>query len=99
MRRTMVIAAVLGTALSLDATGVALATWAGPASPAGPRPGITGNDTGGIFPYSPDLEGSYETIARDYCARWHRLSYVTSVHRVYGDYISFVCIDKPGMIH
>src|ERR1700744_5321116 len=98
MRSKIVTAAVLGLALSLGATGVALATWAGPASPAGTRPGITGNDTGGIFPYSPDLEGSYELIASDYCARWHRLSYVTSVHRMYGDYVSFVCIDKPGMI-
>jgi hypothetical protein len=99
MRSKIVTAAVLGLALSLGATGVALATWAGPASPAGPRPGITGNDTGGIFPYSPDLEGSYKLIASDYCARWHRLSHVTSVHRAYGDYVSFVCIDKPGMIH
>jgi hypothetical protein len=99
MRSKILTVAALGAALSLGATGVALATWAGPASPAGPRPGITGNDTGGIFPYSPDLEGSYEKIAQDYCARWHRLSYVTSVHRMYGDYVSFVCIDKPGMIH
>jgi hypothetical protein len=99
MRAKMLVGAVLGAVLSVGATGVALATWAGPASPAGPRPGITGNDTGGIFPYSPDLEGSYEQIAQDYCARWHRLSSITSVHRMYGDYISFVCIDKPGMIH
>jgi hypothetical protein len=28
-----------------------------------------------------------------------RVAHVTSVHRVYGDYISFVCIDKPWMIH
>jgi hypothetical protein len=66
---------------------------------AGPGTGITGNDTGGIFPYSPDVEGSYQQIASDYCARWGRLSHVTSVHRKYGDYISFVCIDKPYMIH
>jgi hypothetical protein len=38
-------------------------------------------------------------MAQNYCARWNRLSHVTTVHRVYGDYISFVCIDKPGMIH
>jgi hypothetical protein len=98
MRRTMVIVAALGAALSLSATGVALATWAGPASP-GPRPGITGNDTGGIIPYTPELEGAYSGIAADYCARWHRLSQITSKHRMYGDYVSFVCIDKPGMIH
>jgi hypothetical protein len=66
---------------------------------AGPGIGITGNDTGGIFPYTPDVEGAYQQIASDYCARWGRLSHVTSVHRKYGDYVSFVCIDNPGMIH
>jgi len=66
---------------------------------AGPGIGITGNDTGGIFPYTPDVEGAYQQIASDYCARWGRLSHVTSVHRKYGDYVSFVCIDKPWMIH
>jgi hypothetical protein len=93
MRRNSLIVAALITLMSIGATGAALATFAGPG------PWITGNDTGGIIPYSPDLEGAYQQIAQDYCARWHRLSKVTSVHRVYGDYISFVCIDKPWMIH
>jgi hypothetical protein len=66
---------------------------------AGPGPGITGNDTGGIFPYSPDVEGSYKQIAEDYCARWARLAKVTSIHRKYGDYVSFICFDRPGRIH
>jgi len=65
----------------------------------GPGPWITGNDTGGIFPYSPAVETTYKQMAEDWCARWHRLSHVTSVHRVYGDYVSFVCIDRPEMIH
>jgi hypothetical protein len=65
----------------------------------GPGPWITGNDTGGIFPYSPAIETTYKQMAEDWCARWHRLSHVTSVHRVYGDYVSFVCIDRPWMIH
>jgi hypothetical protein len=91
----------------LIALGVALATGVATGSVAfsnggrfaGPGIGITGNDTGGIFPYSPDVDASYEQIAADYCARWGRLSHVTSVHRTYGDYVSFVCIDKPWMIH
>ena len=83
--------AVLGLALS--SSDAALARFAGPG------PGVTGNDTGGIIPYSPDLEGSYKDIAAMHCARWGRLSQVTSVHRKYGDYVSFVCIDKPWMIH
>jgi hypothetical protein len=91
MRRNVLILGVVCALLS--AGGAARATFTGPG------PWITGNDTGGIIPYSPDLEGVYERIADDYCARWHRLSHITSVHRVYGDYISFVCIDKPGVIN
>jgi len=66
---------------------------------AGPGPGITGNDTGGIFPYSPDIEANYQQIAEGHCARWGRLAKVTSIHRKYGDYVSFVCYDRPGVIH
>jgi hypothetical protein len=99
MRRSVLLAAALGAALAVSATEVAFGTWAGPASPSGPRVRITGNDTGGIIPYVPDFEGSYEAMAQDYCARWHRLSKITSMHRIYGDYVSFVCIDKPWMIH
>jgi hypothetical protein len=77
----------------------ALGTNTAMADFSGPRPRIIGNDTGGIIAYAPDLEGVYSQVAKDYCASWGRLSHVTSVHRRYGDYISFVCIDKPWMIH
>jgi hypothetical protein len=65
----------------------------------GPGPWLTGNDTGGIIPYSPEVNGVYRGMAAEWCGRWGRLSHITSVHRIYGDYISFVCIDKPWMIH
>jgi len=80
-------------ALALGAGGAARAGFAGPG------PWITGNDTGGIIPYSPAIEGVYRQMAADYCAGWGRLSHITSVHRRYGDYIGFVCIDKPWVIH
>lgn len=97
MRRNLSICIVAGVAfIGASGLGVVSAAIAGPA---GPGLGITGNDTGGIIPYSPSLEGFYPQIAADYCARWARLSHVTSVHRQYGDYISFVCIDRPRMIH
>ncbi len=38
-------------------------------------------------------------MAADHCARWGRLSHITSVKRRYGEYVSFVCIDKPWVIH
>ena len=65
----------------------------------GPYPGNSGNDTGGIIPYAPRLEGRYRQMARDYCASWGRLSQMTSVRRRYGGYIGLVCIDKPWIIH
>ena len=67
---------------------------------AGPGPGVTGNDTGGIIMYAPGLErGAYHKMAANWCARWGRLSHINSMHRAYGDYIGFVCIDRPSMIH
>ena len=75
----------------------ALRRWPRAAEFAGPGPGITGNDTGGIFPYSPAVEGTYPADRRTTIARagaaWRK---VTSVHRIYGDYVSFVCYDRPG---
>ena len=65
----------------------------------GVGPGLTGNDTGGIIPYSPAVEHVYRDLAAAHCAQWGRLSHITSVHRRYGDYISFSCIDKPRVIH
>ena len=66
----------------------------------GPGSGLTGNDTGGIIVYRPDWEsGAYREIVAAWCAHWDRLSHITSVHRIYGDYIGFVCMDRPGMIH
>lgn len=87
---------------------MALAVWlagAGRAAHAGavflgPGPGLTGNDTGGIIAYAPGLQrGAYRQMAANWCARWWRLSHITSMHRYYGDYVGFVCIDRPGIIH
>jgi len=59
-----------------------------------------GNDTGGIIPYSPEVTvAAYRDMAADYCARWGRLSQITSVDRKYRDYVGFTCIDRPGRIH
>ncbi len=93
MRRNPVIVIALSTLMVLGAGRVVSAGI-------DPGPRITGNDTGGIIPYTPDLQVSdYRQMAAAYCAGWGRLSHVTSVHRKYGDYVSFVCIDKPWMIH
>src|SRR5207245_11287512 len=69
---------------------VALNSFA--AGAAGPGPGLTGNDTGGIIQWTPETDHVYKDIAAAHCARWNRLAGITSVHRTYGDYIGFQCI-------
>jgi hypothetical protein len=86
MRRRTLLATVLAVPLlatSLLATSAQASWW-------GFRGGHT-NDTGGIFPWSPDLRGHYREIAAGECARWNKIAIVTSVHPRYGDYVAFVC--------
>jgi hypothetical protein len=50
--------------------------------------------------FAPGLDrGAYHQLAANWCARWGRLSHLTSMHLRYGDYVGFVCIDRPWMIH
>lgn len=90
---SIVLAAAAALGLSIVTAGANGGQFAGPGRY------VTGNDTGGIFPYSPAVAGIYVRIAVDYCAQWHRLAHITSVHPQYGDFVSFVCIDKPWVIH
>jgi hypothetical protein len=94
--RKILIALAVIAAGALGGSAAALALGA---EFAGPGPAVTGNDTGGIFPYSPDVQPIYHQIAGDYCARWGRFAKITSVHRVYGEYVGFVCYDRLGKIH
>jgi hypothetical protein len=98
MSRNGLIKLVLITGLSTCASSLALAGLQGPGPWFG-REWVWGNDTGGILPYSPDVRGVYRQMAAEYCARWRRLSHITSVHPKYGDYIAFVCIDRPSVVH
>ena len=79
-RRSLLVAALV---LPLLATAAQAGLW-------GFRSGHT-NDTGGIFPWSPDLVGHYREIAAGECAKWNKIATVTSVHAHYGDYVAFVC--------
>jgi hypothetical protein len=99
MSKNVLIAVTLSFVLCVSTGGAALAELFGPGPWFG-RIWAYGNDTGGIIPYSPDVKlVDYREMAASYCAHWRRLSHVTSVHRRYGDYVAFVCIDRPGMIH
>ncbi len=70
----------------------ALSLAAAHAGTAGPGPGVTGNDTGGIIQWTPEVDQSYKDIAVAHCARFNRFAGISSVHRVYGDYIGFRCV-------
>ena len=57
MGRKSLIVGALAVLLGIGSSGAVLASFTGPG------PWITGNDTGGIIPYSPDLEGVYQQMA------------------------------------
>jgi hypothetical protein len=56
--------------------------WIGP---------FEGNDTGGIIAWSPANQRAARTIAAEHCARYGKLSRITSVWPRYGQYIGFSC--------
>jgi hypothetical protein len=53
--------------------------------------GPKGNDTGGIIPWSVETEVAALTIANDNCSRFGKFARITSIRRVYGDYIAYEC--------
>src|SRR5215204_3964738 len=57
--------------------------------------GLVGNDTGGVIPWSPGIDRLALAIASEHCARYAKTARITSVHRVYGDYIGFRCRFGP----
>lgn len=85
MRCRSIIAAALALPLLVTAAHAGFWGWNGHT-----------NDTGGIIAWSPETALTYREIAAGECARWNKLAVITSVHRVYGDYISFVCIWPRG---
>jgi hypothetical protein len=52
---------------------------------------VRGNDTGGIISWSPGIEPIAREQAGAHCASYNKVAIITSVHRVYGDYIGFIC--------
>jgi len=56
-----------------------------------------GNDTGGIIPWSCENEADAPDVAGAYCAGWGKFARITSVHRMYGDYIAFNCLWRPDI--
>jgi hypothetical protein len=61
----------------------------------GVRPGVHGNDTGGIIPWSPENEWRAPALAQEHCARYNKYARATSIVRQYGHYIGFECVWSP----
>ena len=57
--------------------------------------GSKGNYNGGIIPWSPEAEDNAIEIAQSNCSRFDAYAVITSVHRVYGDYIGYECRWRP----
>ena len=85
MRRMLASAVILLAVVTVGSS-------AAQAGAAGPGPGLTGNDTGGIIQATPDTIHASKAIAVAHCGRRSRYAGITSVHRVYGDYIGFRCV-------
>jgi hypothetical protein len=65
---------------------------------AGPRYGLTGNDAGGIFPWSPENQLDAQDIAEAHCARYNRYARITSIYPQPGAYIGFACSLQPPAV-
>jgi hypothetical protein len=59
---------------------------------AGPGPGVTGNDTGGIIPYASFSRLEARQLATNHCAMYGKLAHARSVDPRYGGYYSFACV-------
>ena len=59
---------------------------------AGPGPGVTGNDTGGIIPYASFSREQARELATNHCAMYGKLAHARSVDPRYGGYYSFACV-------
>ncbi len=65
---------------------------------AGPGYGLTGNDVGGIIPWSPANQEIAVDMAEAHCAGYNKRARITSVYAEYGNYIGFACVfPRPGL--
>jgi hypothetical protein len=81
--RPLLALAVLAAGLSLGACGRM-----------GPGPGVTGNDTGGIIPWSPMSRKTARAMAAEHCAQYDKYARFTGAVPHYGGYLSFACLPK-----
>ena len=63
----------------------------------GVGPGLTGNSTGGIIPWTPENQLVARDWAATHCAYYNKVAEMGRIYARYGEYISFICqFDKTG---
>jgi hypothetical protein len=62
----------------------------------GVGPGLTGNDSGGIIPWSPENQAAARDWAAEHCAYYGKVAHMQPIYRRYGQYISFTCSFPRG---
>jgi hypothetical protein len=96
MRRLLAVAVVLHAFVPLGVLSLGSLSLSSSAAHAGgfldTGTGLTGNDTGGIIQATPETVHSFKEIAVSHCGQWNRYAGITSLRRVYGDYIGFRCV-------
>ena len=69
---------------------VALAMACG-LSACGTGPGLTGNSTGGIFPWNPENQANARAYAEEHCDAYGKVPELGRIYARPGEYISFTC--------
>ena len=77
MIRKSLIALALAMAASLAGCGIG--------------PGLTGNDSGGIIPWTPENQAVARDWAMQHCWYYGKVARIEAIHARYGEYISFTC--------
>ncbi|MGH6771801.1 MAG: hypothetical protein ACRECO_22600 [Xanthobacteraceae bacterium] len=86
------------SALRLSAIGAAILLSTAAAQAQFFSSGIyDGNDTGGIISWSCEAEATAREVAQAHCARFNKFARITSVKRMYGDFIGFNCLWRPDI--
>ena len=75
--------------------GLALVMAAGLAG-CGVGPGLTGNDSGGIIPWSRENQAVARDQAMQHCAYYGKVAHMEPIYARYGQYISFTCYFPRG---
>ena len=57
----------------------------------GTGPGLTGNSTGGIIPWSPENQASAREYAEQHCGAFGKVPEIGKIYARPGEYISFTC--------